>query len=223
MILNLVPFGAITSYALSEGYSADVNETIIDLGTVRPGYTNSNYVQNIAITNTGTNFFYHQHTRFELTGKDADKFEAGCNGGGVFSVGQTTSTTYYIRPISNLDTGTYTATVAYQLSENFDEVYETLDTFTVKFTVLEHNFSDAWTTTQYEHWHECLDDDCSGKGSLGAHDSNVTRNAVEPTFDIDGFTGDKHCSVCDYKVENGKPIAAGKYIRDFVPCIRNSD
>ena len=73
MILNLVPFGAIISYALSEVYSADVNENIIDLGTVRPGYTNSNYVQNIAITNTGTNFFYHQHTRFELTGKDADK------------------------------------------------------------------------------------------------------------------------------------------------------
>ena len=214
MILNILPICSITSYALGEGYSANVIETTINLGTVKPEYNNDDYVQNIEIENTGTNFFYHQFTRFEFTGKDADKFIAGYNGGGVFSAGQPSGTTYYIKPVSGLDTGVYTVEVAYQLSENNDGVYETLDTFTVIFTVLEHNYSSEWTTTQYEHWHECQDAGCDVKGSLGAHDSNVTKNAVEPTFDTDGFTGDKYCSVCDYKVENGKPIAAGKYIRE---------
>ena len=214
MLFNFTPFGTLLSYALNEGYSANIEEDNIDLGTTKPGYDNSNFTDYFTVHNTGTQNFYLQNSKIELSGNNADSFITGQNQNGVFSAGQTKTNNYFIKPISGLSAGTYTATATLYLSDDFGETFEEVDTCNISFTVSDHNFSNEWSTNTQYHWHSCLDDNCQEKSSFGNHDNNVIKNATEPTFDTDGYTGDQYCSICDYKIADGNPIAAGKYIRE---------
>ena len=214
MLFNIMPIGALNAYALSDGYAVMFHDSEVDLGTVKPGYNSDDYVHTFTITNTGENSFYYQNTRLNLTGSGKDMFRTGINNNGMFSAGSTNDTAYYVRPVDGLETGTYTANVEFQVSEDSNETYETLETCTVTFTVSEHNFSSEWSSNTQYHWHDCLDTNCDVKDSFGEHDRDLIKSAYDPTFDDDGYTGDVYCSVCDRKMDDGIPIAAGKYIRN---------
>ena len=214
VLFNYLSISAVSVvYALSDGYSLTISEDKIDLGTTKPGYDRSDHVAHLTVTNNGTNGIYYQYTKLELSGDNPDSFIAGLNNNGYFSAGATNTTTYYVSPKDRLVPGKYNAIVSLAISED-GENFEVVDKVSICFTVSEHNFSSGWSTNTQYHWHECLDDDCGEKGNFGPHDKNITKNAIEPTFYEDGYTGDKYCSVCDYKVEDGKLIAAGMFIRE---------
>ena len=89
------------------------------------------------------------------------------------------------------------------------------DTGKVTFSVAPHNFNTGiWDSDDENHWNPCMDTGCTAHGNEAAHNKDVTKGEGAATFEADGYTGDKYCSVCDRKMETGKAIAAGKYIRE---------
>ena len=192
-------------------YSATVGD--VDLGTAKVGYKQSDIpTQYVAITNTGTGSLYTNFNSVKLTGAGADNFELPSNISTPTKIaaGASANSSWYIKPKEGLGIGTYTATIQFK-----DTGGKVTATGTVIFTVKDHEFDTTqWKSDPTYHWNPCKDDGCTVRGNEAAHNMDVTKGYKEPTFDEDGYTGNKYCSVCDRMMETGKAIAAGKYIRE---------
>ena len=190
--------------------------TVADINITLPAGYRSKDINNlgedraIKITNTGTDSLHISGPT--LSGTNASDFSVRTFGSCVVAPGNTNKTAYAIDPKIGLAPGTYTATISCTDVNNKLSVPVTAK---VTLTVGDHN----WDTSKWEfdpltHWHKCTDSGCSAKGDEAAHNSDKVVGAKSATFDTDGYTGDKYCSICDRKMEIGKAIAAGKYIRE---------
>ena len=164
----------------------------------------------IKITNTGTETLNIAVPT--LSGTNADAFSIQSFGSSIVTAGSTNSNAYAVRPKTELEPGTYTATISCTDAAGRLAVPVTA---TVTLTVGEHHFdTSTWVNNETHHWNPCTDTGCTAHGNEALHNSDTVKNAEAATFDTDGYTGDKHCSVCDRKMETGTAIAAGKYIRE---------
>ena len=164
----------------------------------------------IKITNTGTETLNIAVPT--LSGTNADAFSIQSFGSSIVTAGSTNSNAYAVRPKTELEPGTYTATISCTDAAGRLAVPVTA---TVTLTVGEHHFdTSTWENNETHHWNPCTDTGCTAHGNEALHNSDTVKNAEAATFDTDGYTGDKHCSVCDRKMETGTAIAAGKYIRE---------
>ena len=196
----------------TEVYSA----TVADINITLPaGYT-SKHINNlgedraIKFTNTGTETLSISNPT--LSGTNASDFSVRTFGKLVVTPGNTNKTAYAIDPKIGLAPGTYTATISFTDDNNKLSAPVTAK---VTLTVGDHNWDTSkWEFNPLTHWHKCTDSGCSAKGDEAAHNSDKVVGAKSATFDTDGYTGDKYCSICDRKMETGKAIAAGKYIRE---------
>ena len=190
--------------------------TVADINITLPaGYT-SNDINDlgkdrmIKFTNTGTETLYI--SRPTLSGTNASDFYVRSFGNHVVTPGSTNTTAYAIEPNIGLAPGTYTATISCTDDNNKLSVPVTAK---VTLTVSDHNWDTSkWEFNPLTHWHKCTDSGCSAKRDEAAHNSDKVVGAKNATLDTDGYTGDKYCSICDRKMEIGKAIAAGKYIRE---------
>ena len=189
--------------------------TVADINITLPaGYT-SNDINNlgenrsIKITNTGTETLYISEP--SLSGANASAFSVRFFGNHTVAPGNTNKA-YAIEPKIGLAPGTYTATIS--CTDDNNKLSAPV-TATVTLTVNDHNWDTSkWEFNSLTHWHKCTDSGCSAKGDEAAHNSDKVVGAKAATFSDDGYTGDKYCSICDRKMETGKAIAAGKYIRE---------
>ena len=164
----------------------------------------------IKITNTGTETLNIGVPT--LSGTNADAFNIQSFGSSIVTAGSTNSTAYAVQPKIGLEPGTYTATISCTDKEGNLSAPVTA---TVTLTVGEHHFdTSTWENNATHHWNPCTDTGCTAHGNEAMHNSDTVKNAAAATFDTDGYTGDKHCSFCDRKMETGTAIAAGKYIRE---------
>ena len=164
----------------------------------------------IKITNTGTETLNIAVPT--LSGTNADAFNIQSFGSSIVTAGSTNSNAYAVQPKTGLEPGTYTATIS---CTDADDKLAVPVTATVTLTVGEHHFdTSTWENNATHHWNPCTDTGCTAHGNKALHNSDTVKNAEAATFDTDGYTGDKHCSVCDIKMETGTAIAAGKYIRE---------
>lgn len=69
----------------------------------------------------------------------------------------------------------------------------------------QHSYGSEWKSDENGHWHEC---DCGAVSDRAEHDWKV-ENAKEATATEPGYTGDKTCKVCGYKVKGEKIPATG--------------
>ena len=190
--------------------------TVADINITLPaGYT-SNDIDDlgkdrmIKFTNTGTEILYISEPT--LSGTNASDFSVRSFGYHGVTPGNTNTTVYAIEPKIGLAPGTYTATISCTDDNNKLSVPVTAK---VTLTVSDHNWDTSkWEFNPLTHWHKCTDSGCSAKGDEATHNSDKVVGAENATFDTDGYTGDKYCSICDRKMETGKAIAAGKYIRE---------
>ena len=196
----------------TEVYSA----TVADINITLPaGYTSNDIDdlgqdRTIKVTNTGTETLYISNPT--LSGTNASDFSVRVFGKCVVVPGNTNTTAYAIEPKIGLAPGTYTATISCTDDNNKLSAPVTAK---VTLTVSDHNWDTSkWEFNSLTHWHKCTDSGCSAKGDEAAHNSDKVVGAESATFDTDGYTGDKYCSICDRKMETGKAIAAGKYIRE---------
>ena len=190
--------------------------TVADINITLPaGYTSNDINdlgqdRTIKFTNTGTETLYF--SKPTLSGTNASDFSVRIFGSCVVPPGNTNTTAYAIEPNIGLAPGTYTATISCTDDNNKLSVPVTAK---VTLTVGDHNWDTSkWEFNSLTHWHKCTDSGCSAKGDEAAHNSDKVVGAKSATFDTDGYTGDKYCSICDRKMEIGKAIAAGKYIRE---------
>lgn len=196
-------------------YSATVDN--IDFGTVRVGYSSVTQVP-LRVVNTGTGKINCNLNSITLEGENASSFELGYySNPGSIGVGKENTAAWSVKPKNNLAVGSYTATVKFSGTPEYSQ-YGTsvVATATVTFVVTEHDFdTSTWEHDETKHWNPCKDLGCTVHGNEAAHDKNgEIKNAVEATFDTDGNSGDKYCSVCGAKSEDGTVIPAGKYIRE---------
>lgn len=72
-----------------------------------------------------------------------------------------------------------------------------------------HVSEDAWSSDKAYHWKECKVDGCGTviTGTKTEHDITLV-DKKEATCEVDGYTGDKVCTVCKFVVEEGKIIPA---------------
>lgn len=197
-------------------YSATVDN--IDFGTVRVGYGTQDAVS-VTVKNTGTGKIWTNGASVKLEGENAsDYFTLGLNSVPTSVNAGSTMTNWWIKPNSGLAVGSYTATIKFIGTPEYSQYggSSVEATATVTFVVTEHDFdTSTWEHDETKHWNPCKDMDCTVHGNEAAHDKNgKVTGAVEATFDSDGQTGDKHCSVCGAKSEDSKVIPAGKYIRE---------
>ena len=190
--------------------------TVADINITLPaGYTSNDINdlgqdRTIKITNTGTETLYISEPT--LSGTNASDFSVRTFGNCVVVPGNTNKTAYAIDPKIGLAPGTYTATISCTDDNNKLSAPVTAK---VTLTVSDHNWNTSkWEFNSLTHWHKCTDSGCSAKGDEAAHNSDKVVGAKNATFDTDGYTGDKYCSICDRKMEIGKAIAAEKYIRE---------
>lgn len=190
--------------------------TVADINiTLRAGYTSNDIDdlgqdRTIKVTNTGTEILYISEPT--LSGTNASDFSVKSIGYHGVTPGNTNTTAYAIEPKIGLVPGTYTATISCTDDNNKLSVPVTAK---VTLTVSDHNWDTSkWELNPLTHWHKCTDSGCSAKRDEAAHNSDKVVDAKKATFDTDGYTGDKYCSICDRKMEIGKAIAAGKYIRE---------
>lgn len=190
--------------------------TVADINITLPaGYTSNDINdlgqdRTIKFTNTGTEILYISEPT--LSGTNASDFSVRSFGNHVVAPGNTNTTAYAIEPKIGLAPGTYTATISCTDDNNKLSVPVTAK---VTLTVSDHNWDTSkWESDPLTHWHKCTDYGCSAKEDEAAHNSDKVVGAKNATFDTDGYTGDKYCSICDRKMETGKAIAAGKYIRE---------
>ncbi|MGN0784011.1 MAG: hypothetical protein ACI4M0_06710 [Christensenellales bacterium] len=197
-------------------YTASVDP--MDFGTVRVGYSSVTQVP-VRIANTGTGKINCNGASVTLEGENASSFALGCYSvPGSIGVGNENTTSWSVKPKNDLPVGTYTATIKFTGTAQYTQFGTTnvVATATVKFVVTDHDFdATKWEYDDTKHWNPCKDDGCTVHGNEAAHDTNgELKNAVEATFDTDGYTGDKYCSVCGAMSEKGTVIPAGKYIRE---------
>lgn len=197
-------------------YTASVDP--VDFGTVRVGYGTQDAVS-VTVKNTGTGKIWTNGASVMLEGENAsDYFTLGLNSVPTSVNAGSTMTNWWIKPNSGLAVGSYTATIKFSGTPEYSKYggSSVEATATVKFVVTEHDFdTSTWKHDETKHWNPCKDDGCTVHGNEAAHDKNgEVTGAVAATFDSDGQTGDKHCSVCGAKSEDSKVIPAGKYIRE---------
>lgn len=197
-------------------YSATVDP--IDFGTVRVGYSPVTQVP-LRVANTGTGKINCNLNSITLEGENASSFTLDYYAN-PYSVGAGMENTksWSVKPNSGLAVGTYVATIKFSGTPEYPKYggSRVEATATVRFVVTEHDFDTSmWEYDTTKHWNPCKDAGCAVHGNEASHDTNgELKNAVEATFDTDGYTGDKYCSVCGALAEKGTVIPAGKYIRE---------
>lgn len=196
-------------------YSATVDP--VDFGTVRVGYSPVTQVP-LRVVNTGTGKINCNLNSITLEGENASSFTLNYYAN-PYSVGAGMDNTksWSVKPNSGLPVGIYTATIKFIGTAEYSQFGTTNveATATVRFVVTEHDFdTTTWQYDEHTHWNPCKDTGCAVHGNEAAHDTNGELTGyVAATFDDDGYSGDKHCSVCGAVSEDGKVIPAGKYIR----------
>ena len=197
-------------------YSATVDT--IDFGTVRVGYSPVTQVP-LRVVNTGTGKINCDLNSITLEGENASSFTLNYYAN-PYSVGAGMENTksWSVKPNSGLAVGTYVVTIKFSGTPEYSKYggSSVEATATVRFVVTEHDFdTSTWEYDNNTHWNPCKDTGCAVHGNEASHDTNgELKNAVEATFDTDGYTGDKYCSVCGALAEKGTVIPAGKYIRE---------
>lgn len=196
-------------------YSATVDP--IDLGTVRVGYSPVTQVP-LRVVNTGTGKINCNLNSFTLEGENASSFTLGFySNPGSIGAGSENTSSWSVKPNSGLPVGTYVATIKFSGTPEYSKYggSSVEATATVKFVVTEHDFdTTTWQYDEHTHWNPCKDTGCAVHGNEAAHDTKgELKNATAATFDTNGYTGDKYCSVCGALAEEGTVIPAGKYIR----------
>ena len=196
-------------------YSATVDP--VDFGTVRVGYSPVTQVP-LRVVNTGTGKINCNLTSITLEGENASSFTLGFySNPGSIGTGAENTSSWSVKPNSGLAVGTYTVTIKFSGSPEYTQYggSSVEATATVKFVVTEHDFdTSTWEYDNNTHWNPCKDAGCAVHGNEAAHDTEgELKNAVAATFNVDGYTGDKYCSVCGALAEEGSVIPAGKYIR----------
>ena len=197
-------------------YSATVDP--VDFGTVRVGYSPVTQVP-LRVVNTGTGKINCDLNSITLEGENASSFTLNYYAN-PYSVGAGMENTksWSVKPNSGLAVGTYVVTIKFSGTPEYSKYggSSVEATATVKFVVTEHDFdTSTWEYDTTKHWNPCKDTGCAVHGNEASHDTNgELKNAVEATFDTDGYTGDKYCSVCGALAEKGTVIPAGKYIRE---------
>ena len=196
-------------------YSATVDP--VDFGTVRVGYSPVTQVS-IRIANTGTGKLWTNGSFVTLEGENASAFTLNFYSNPTYiGAGKENNTSWSVKPNSGLAVGTYTATIKFTGTAEYTQFGTTdvVATATVKFVVAEHDFdTSTWEYDTTKHWNPCKDTGCAVHGNEASHDTNgELKNAATATFDTNGYTGDKYCSVCGAMSEKGMVIPAGKYIR----------
>lgn len=196
-------------------YSATVDT--IDFGTVRVGYSSVTQVP-LRVVNTGTGKINCNLTSITLEGENASSFTLGYYTSPYYvGAGMENTKSWSVKPNSGLAVGTYVATIKFSGSPEYTQYggSSVVATATVKFVVTEHDFdTSTWEYDTTKHWNPCKDTGCAVHGNEAAHDTNGELSGyVAATFDTDGYSGDKHCSVCGAVSEEGTVIPAGKYIR----------
>ena len=196
-------------------YSATVEP--IDFGTVRVGYSPVTQVP-LRVVNTGTGKINCNLNSITLEGENASSFTLGFySNPGSIGAGSENASSWSIKPNNGLAVGTYVATIKFSGTPQYSQYggSSVEATATVRFVVTEHDFDT--TTLEHDentHWNPCKDTGCAVHGNEAAHDTEgELKNATAATFDADGYTGDKYCSVCGALAEEGTVIPAGKYIR----------
>lgn len=196
-------------------YSATVDP--VDFGTVRVGYSPVTQVP-LRVVNTGTGKINCDLNSITLEGENASSFTLNYYAN-PYSVGAGMENikSWSVKPNSGLAVGTYVVTIKFSGTPEYSKYggSSVEATATVKFVVTEHDFdTSTWEYDTTKHWNPCKDTGCAVHGNEVSHDTNgELKNAVEATFDTDGYTGDKYCSVCGALAEEGTVIPAGKYIR----------
>lgn len=196
-------------------YTATVDP--VDFGTVRVGYSPVTQVP-LRVVNTGTGKINCNLTSITLEGENASSFTLGYYSSPYYvGAGAENTSSWSIKPNNDLPVGTYTATIKFSGTPEYSKYggSSVEATATVRFVVTEHDFdTTTWEHNEHTHWNPCKDTGCAIHGNEAAHDTNgELKNAAEATFDVDGYTGDKYCSVCGALAESGTVIPAGKYIR----------
>lgn len=196
-------------------YSATVDP--VDFGTVRVGYSPVTQVP-LRVVNTGTGKINCNLNSITLEGENASSFTLGFySNPGSIGAGSENTSSWSVKPNSGLPVGTYVATIKFSGTPEYSKYggSSVEATATVRFVVTEHDFdTTTWQYDEHTHWNPCKDAGCAVHGNEAAHDTNGELTGyVAATFDDDGYSGNKHCSVCGAVSEDGKVIPAGKYIR----------
>lgn len=196
-------------------YSATVDP--VDLGTVRVGYSPVTQVP-LRVVNTGTGKINCNLNSITLEGENASSFTLGFySNPGSIGAGSKNTSSWSVKPNSGLPVGTYTATIKFSGTPEYSKYggSSVEATATVRFVVTEHDFdTSTWEYDEHTHWNPCKDTGCAVHGNEAAHDTKgELKKATAATFDTNGYTGDKYCSVCGALAEEGTVIPAGKYIR----------
>ena len=196
-------------------YSATVDP--VDFGTVRVGYSPVTQVP-LRVVNTGTGKINCNLNSITLEGENASSFTLGFySNPGSIGAGSENTSSWSVKPNSGLPVGTYTATIKFSGTPEYSKYggSSVEATATVRFVVTEHDFdTSTWEYDEHTHWNPCKDTGCAVHGNEAAHDTKgELKNATAATFDTNGYTGDKYCSVCGALAEEGTVIPAGKYIR----------
>lgn len=196
-------------------YSATVDP--VDFGTVRVGYSPVTQVP-LRVVNTGTGKISCNLTSITLEGENASSFTLGYYSSPYYvGAGAENTSSWSIKPNNGLPVGTYVATIKFSGTPEYSKYggSSVEATATVRFVVTEHDFdTSTWEYDNNTHWNPCKDTGCAVHGNEAAHDTKgELKNATAATFDTNGYTGDKYCSVCGALAEEGTVIPAGKYIR----------
>ena len=196
-------------------YSATVDP--VDFGTVRVGYSPVTQVP-LRVVNTGTGKINCNLNSITLEGENVSSFTLGYYASPVsIGAGSENTSSWSIKPNNGLAVGTYVATIKFSGTPEYSKYggSSVEATATVRFVVTEHDFdTSTWEYDEHTHWNPCKDTGCAVHGNEAAHDTEgELKNATAATFDTDGYTGDKYCSVCGALAEEGTVIPAGKYIR----------
>lgn len=196
-------------------YSATVDP--VDFGTVRVGYSPVTQVP-LRVVNTGTGKINCNLNSITLEGENASSFTLGFySNPGSIGAGSENTSSWSVKPNSGLPVGTYVATIKFSGTPEYSKYggSSVEATATVRFVVTEHDFdTSTWEYDNNTHWNPCKDTGCAVHGNEAAHDTKgELKNATAATFDTNGYTGDKYCSVCGALAEEGTVIPAGKYIR----------
>lgn len=196
-------------------YSATVDP--VDFGTVRVGYSPVTQVP-LRVVNTGTGKINCNLTSITLEGENASSFTLGYYSSPYYvGAGAENTSSWSIKPNNGLPVGTYVATIKFSGTPEYSKYggSSVEATATVRFVVTEHDFdTTTWQYDEHTHWNPCKDTGCAVHGNEAAHDTKgELKNVTAATFDTNGYTGDKYCSVCGALAEEGTVIPAGKYIR----------
>ncbi|MGI6221374.1 MAG: cell wall-binding repeat-containing protein [Coriobacteriales bacterium] len=188
------------------GWTYSIAMPDIVLGPAHVGYTNvMTLSEGLFVENTGTRVPRNRDLTIEIT-EDQDHAFTFVKQGGIYPAAGVNSSVGYFRPQPGLAPGTYTCKVTVTPAPPAQPV-----TADVSFTVTDHTWENTWQSDTTSHWQKCTQ--CTKISEKVPHDTNgAVTGAVAATFNNDGYTGDRHCSVCGAVSGQGTPIPAGKYI-----------